>query len=162
MWDGATICERLGDLGELRLYLRPGPPQHLAVEVLREEDGRAWTLRVPWPRRGVLRQLLGDSVWKLTSGGRPAVLPGGHAVLARGALVTGDEVVATLLEEGEEIAFALWRRELSRRGEWVWTLDVVVVPEALAIELCRQVMTGLERLEREAGTMRPRAQSGQT
>ena len=122
----AVICERLGDHGELRTYRRPGPPEHVAFEILREADGRAWTLRVPWEARSPFRDLLGEARERLTDGDLDFDEQG-CAELAKADLRAGEELVAVLLEQGAERAFAVWRRELARHG-WNWTLDVDVVP----------------------------------
>lgn len=148
MRDASVICERLGELGELRLYRRHGPPEHLAVEILRDEDGRAWTLRVPWSQRGPFRHLLSDSVWRLASASRPAADREGIAQLCRAVLGQGDEILSLFMESGPDRAFALWRRELLQRGDWSWTLDVVVVPDDLAVTLCNRVIVALDQLER--------------
>lgn len=143
----AVIFGRLPDgHGELRTYRRPGPPEHLAFEVLREADGRAWTLRVPWPARAALRRLLGDARRALAGDQAPAFDDQGCAELAQATLGPGDGLLAVLLRQGDERAFALWRRELGPRG-WGWTLDVVVVPDGLAAELAALMLAALDRLE---------------
>lgn len=148
MNDGSVICERLGALGELRLYRRSGPPDHLAVEILRDLDGHAWTLRVPWSQRGPFRHLLSDSVWRLASASRPAADGDGIAQLCRSVLGQGDEVLSLFMEQGDERVFALWRRELLRRGDWSWTLDMVIVPDDLAVPLCQRLIVSLDQMER--------------
>lgn len=146
----AFLHERLGELGELRAYRRPGPPEHVAFEVLREADGRAWTLRVPWEGREALRRLLEAAPARLGSDEPPLDFGGeGCAELAREPLAAGVEVLAVLLSQGDERAFAVWRREMGRQG-WGWTLDVVVVPEALAATLCERMLADLGRLDQPA------------
>ena len=148
MEQAAVIAERLGELGELRIYCRPGPPEHLAIEILRESDGRAWTLRVPWTGRALLRQLLLEVQRHLEPAGEEE-LPfdeEGCAELAKALLAPADELVGVMLQQDDEHAFALWRRELTRRG-WSWTLDVVVTPRSLAQALCTRLLAGLEELD---------------
>lgn len=142
----AFFQERLGELGDLRVYRRPGPPEHVAFEVLREADGRAWTLRVPWRARAAVRHLLADALRILNEGASLVFDEQGCAELARGLLADGDELAAVMLRQEEERAFAVWRRELTRQG-WSWTLDVVLVPEALAAPLCTRMLATLERLD---------------
>ena len=74
MEQAAVIAERLDELGELRIYRRAGPPEHVAIEILRDSDGRAWTLRVPWTRRASLRELLADAQAPARGAGRGARL----------------------------------------------------------------------------------------
>lgn len=143
--EAAIICERLGDHGELRTYRRPGPPEHIAFEILREVDGRAWTLRVPWEVRSSFRDLLGDARERLLAeDGLPDFDEQGCAELAKTHLGGGEEILAVLLEQGGERAFAVWRRETTRHG-WNWTLDVVVVPAGLAATVCGLMLAGLDR-----------------
>src|SRR3954451_3897551 len=122
-------------LGELRAYHRPGPPEHVAFEVLREADGRAWTLRVPWQARAVVRHLLADALRILGEGASLAFDEQGCAELACGLLADGDELAAVMLRQEGERAFAVWRREQTRQG-WIWTLALVLVKAALADILC--------------------------
>jgi hypothetical protein len=138
--------ERLGELGDLRVYYRPGPPEHVAFEVLRETDGRAWTLRVPWQARAVVRHLLADALRIFGEGASLAFDEQGCAELARGLLADGDELAAVMLRQEGERAFAVWRREQTRQG-WSWTLDLVLVPEVLATPLCTRMLAGLDRLD---------------
>ena len=138
----AVICERLDDHGELRTYRRPGPPEHIAFEILREADGRAWTLRVPWEARSPFRDLVGEARERLADDDGRDFDEQGCAELAKADLGAGEQLVAVLLEQGDERAFAVWRRELARHG-WNWTLDVVVVPAGLAVA-ARQALTGLD------------------
>ena len=151
MLDAWVVTERLGEFGELRLYRRAGPPEHLAVEVLREADGRAWTLRAPWEVRAVVRHLLADSVRRLASSGHSTDDRGGLAQLGRVLLAPGQELLSLFFEQDGQRAFALWRRELLRCGEWGWTIDLVVVPDRLAVVLCQRVLSALDRLERRVG-----------
>src|SRR3954468_15362316 len=136
--------EQLGEPGELRVYHRPGPPEHVAFEVLRETDGRAWTLRVPWQARAVVRHLLADALRIFGEGASLAFDEEGCAELARGLLADGDELAAVMLRQEGERAFAVWRRELTRQG-WSWTLDLVLVPEGLAGPLCPRMLVRLHR-----------------
>ncbi len=142
-------CERLGELGELRSFLRPGPPVHLAFEILQDEDGRAWTLRVPADRMDSLRRLLGAALKQMSSGARITLDEQGMAALASEELDTGDEVVALVLSQDDEQRFALWRRELGSRG-WSWTLDALFVPFEEATELCRVIGRSLDQLAHQA------------
>src|SRR3954463_572077 len=91
--------ERLGELGDLRFYHRPGPPEHVAFEVLREADGRAWTLRVPWQARGGGRGLVGGAPRVFGGGASLAFDEQGCAELARGLLADGDELAAVMLRQ---------------------------------------------------------------
>jgi hypothetical protein len=145
MGEAAVICERLCDHGELRIYRRPGPPEHIAFEILREADGRAWTLRVPWEARSPFRDLLGEAREHLADDTADFDARG-CAELAKADLGGGEELVAVLLEQGGERAFAIWRREMARLG-WNWTLDVVVVPTGLAGAACGLMLGGLDRLD---------------
>src|SRR4051812_28176571 len=142
--------ERLGELGDLRVYYRPGPPEHVAFEVLREADGRAWTLRVPWQARAVVRHLLADALRIFGEGASLAFDEQGCAELARGLLADGDELAAVMLRQEGERAFAVWRREQTRQG-WSWTLDLVLVPEVLGAPLCTRMLAGLDRLGQPRG-----------
>jgi len=142
----AVICERLDDHGELRTYRRPGPPEHIAFEILREADGRAWTLRVPWEARSPFRDLLDEARERLADDDGRDFDEQGCAELAKADLGAGEQLVAVLLEQGDERAFAVWRRELARHG-WNWTLDVVVVPAGLAAAACGLMLGGLDRLD---------------
>ena len=151
MLDARVVAERIGDFGELRLYRRVGPPEHLAIEVLRDADGRAWTLRTPWVARPILRYVLADSVRRLAASGRSTDDRGGMAQLGRALLAPGDELLTLFLEQDGERAFAVWRRELLRCGEWGWTIDLVVVPDKLAAVLCQRILSTLDRLERGVG-----------
>lgn len=148
MEQAAVIAERLDELGELRIYRRPGPPEHLALEILRDVDGRSWTLRVPWTRREPFRKLLAEVQARLEQAGEdePAFDEQGCAELAKSQLAPDDEVAAVVLRQEEEYAFALWRRELTREG-WSWTLDVVITPRALAGTLCARLLAGIELLD---------------
>lgn len=151
----AIIHDSLGDHGELRVYRRPGPPEHAAFEVLRASDGRAWTLRVPWTGLSAVRRLLGETAERLGGAacgedddGEPPRIEVDQpdcAGLARAELGAGDELVAVVLSRGEERALALWRRERTRHG-WGWTPDVVVVPAEIAVRLCERMLVGLQRL----------------
>jgi hypothetical protein len=135
-------CERLGEHGELRGFVRDGPPQHLAFEIFRDADGRAWTLRVPLADHARLERLTTVAAARLARGGAPALAEDGTATLARETLSNGDEVVALVLEQDGERVFALWRREPARDG-WSWTLDAVFVPEALAEASCAVIRRAL-------------------
>jgi hypothetical protein len=147
MEQAAVIAERLDELGELRIYRRAGPPEHVAIEILRDSDGRAWTLRVPWTRRASLRELLADAQLRLEEPDEELAFDEqGCAELGKTQLAPDDEVLAVILEQGEDHAFALWRRELTRQG-WSWTLDVVIAPRALAGTLCARLLAGLEQLD---------------
>jgi hypothetical protein len=144
----AFMQERLGELGELRAYRRPGPPEHVAFEVLRESDGRAWTLRVPWEGRQALRRLLAAAGDRLGPDAPPPDFgEDGCAELAAEEAAAGVQLVAVLLRQDEERAFAVWRREPTRQGGWSWTLDVVVVPGPLARTLCERMLADLDRLD---------------
>jgi hypothetical protein len=141
-------CARLGGLGELRSFLRPGPPAHLAFEILQDGDGRAWTLRVPLDGAESLRRLLGSALDRLSSGARIGFDEQGMAALANEEMGPGDEVVALALTQDDERRFALWRREMGRLG-WSWTLDALFVPFGEAPELCRLIGRSLDQLAHE-------------
>src|SRR4051812_5098640 len=142
--------EQLGELGELRVYYRPGPPEDVAFEVLRETDGRAWTLRVPWQARAVVRHLLADALRIFGEGASLAFDEQGCAELARGLVADGDELAAVMLRQEGERAFAVWRRELTRQG-WSWTLDLVLGPGGLAAPLCTPMLAGVDRAQHAPG-----------
>ncbi len=143
-------CERLGGLGELRSFVRPGPPTHLAFEILQDGDGRAWTLRVPFDRADGLRRLLDAALDRMSSGATIGFDEQGTAPLCNEEMGPGDELVALALTQDSEQRFALWRRQLGHRG-WSWTLDALFVPLDEAPELCRLIARSLDHL----------AQSGQ-
>ena len=46
MAEGLLTREPISDYGEFRVYLRP-EREELVFEAFREQDGRAWLLRVP-------------------------------------------------------------------------------------------------------------------
>ena len=139
--------EPLEGYGELRCFLRDGPPAHFACEVLREVDGRAWTLRVPVARLGVLRALLRHARRVMKDTETAEFDAEGMFWLGRERLVEGEEIAALVLQEGDSLVFALWKREHLRTG-WSWTLDAVFVPVALAMPLCEMLDASLEALTR--------------
>jgi O-antigen ligase len=70
----------------------------------------------------------------------------GCAELARVPLSRDAELLAVILRQADELAFAIWRRELVF-GEWTWTADVIVVPEPLAANLCDGLTSALDGLK---------------
>ena len=60
-------------------------------------------------------------------------------VLRQVTIGHADQLAAVLIVEGDQRAFALWRREQLRSG-WSWTIDVMVVPLELACRLCGLVL----------------------
>ena len=138
-------CERLADHGELRVFLREGPPEHLAFEIFQEADGRAWTLRVPIADRVRLTRVVRAAAQRLARPEPLAVAADGTSVLAQEMLSIGDELVALVLVQEGRHAFALWRRERVRDG-WAWTLDAVFAPYELAGAVCAEIEAVLARL----------------
>lgn len=138
-------CERLGALGELRSFVRPGPPVHLAFEILQDGDGRAWTLRVPFDHAHDLRRLLDAALERMSRGSAIGFDEQGMAPLGNEEVGPGDEVVALTLSRDDERRFALWRRQRGHRG-WSWTLDALFVPLDEAATLCRLIARSLDRL----------------
>jgi len=140
----ATViaCERLGDHGELRVFLRDGPPEHLALEIFRDEDGRAWTLRVPADDAGRLERVVRTAAQRLGRADPLIADADGTATLAREPLGVGGELVALVLEQDGREVFALWRREPAQGG-WSWTLDALFVPLDLAAAACAQIEAAL-------------------
>jgi hypothetical protein len=146
MANGLLRREPIPEFGEFRAYLR-AERQEMVFEAFREGDGRAWLLRVPLPARPAVAALLRDVDPML---GRAPTEPG---VLRQVALGPADQLVALLLADGEERAFALWRQERLRTG-WSWTVDVLVVPMVLAGTLCRLLRQVLDRAEIAAAATR--------
>jgi hypothetical protein len=158
MAEGLLARETIANYGEFRAYLRR-ERQELAFEAFREDDGRAWLLRVPIGARPAIVGLLREIGPILEAGRRPAVDETG--IVRRVALGPADQLAAVLLEDGELSAFALWRQEQLRAG-WSWTVDVVVVPLALAGRLCGLALQVLDRVaaaepEASRGTVADRA-----
>jgi hypothetical protein len=137
MADGLLTREAITDFGEFRAYLRRERGE-LAFEAFREEDGRAWLLRVPMQARaemaGLLRAVDPILAERVDSG-----------ILRQVAIGPKDQLAAVVLEDGNDRAFALWRQE-ELRGGWSWTIDVLVVPIELAKRLCGLVLQVIERL----------------
>lgn len=154
MGSSVIAVERIGTLGELRGFVRDGPPPHYAFEILQDEDGRAWTLRVPLDQDASLRRLLMAAQGRLRQIGHVGRDLEGCRLLAAELLGADDELVAVVLSEDDRERFALWRRERGRSG-WSWTLDVVFAPLEHAAELCRLLETALQRAREQmrAGTL---------
>jgi hypothetical protein len=132
--------EPIADFGEFRAYLR-SERQEMVFEAFREADGRAWLLRVPLAARAAIGGLLHELA-ALLADERPAT--GDAGILREVPLGPKDALAAVLLEEGQDRAFALWRREQLRTG-WEWTIDVVVVPLELAAKVCGLMRQVVER-----------------
>jgi len=66
-------------------------------------------------------------------------------VLRHVSIGPADQLAAVLIAQGDQRAFALWRREQLRSG-WSWTVDVMVVPLELARRLCGLVLQVIDRL----------------
>lgn len=152
---GSVIAlERIAGLGELRGFVREGPPPHFAFEIFQDEDGRAWTLRVPLQQDASLRRVLAASRTKLPRAMEADPDETGTRQLASELLGAGDELVALVLSSEGQERFALWRRERGGGG-WSWTLDVVFAPLAHAGEMCLLIEAALERARAQmrAGTL---------
>lgn len=134
MAEGLLAREALADHGEFRAYLHPDRGE-LVFEVFREADGRACLLRLPAAEAASLVRLMQSSAGALDPSAALAFDTDGAAVVGQVTIGPADRLAAVVLAEGEERAFAVWRRELLRCG-WSWTIDVVVVPIELAQELC--------------------------
>jgi hypothetical protein len=141
-------CERLGDHGELRSFLRDGPPVHLAFEIFQDADGRAWTLRVPQAKAVSFQRLVRIAQSKLERPETLQMAADGTCLLGREDLAEGDDITAIILDQGGDQVFALWRRELLRSG-WSWTLDAVFVPLPLGRHLCLLIDDALQRAPRQ-------------
>ena len=132
--------EPIAEFGEFRAYLR-SERQEMVFEAFRESDGRAWLLRVPLAARAAMAGLLREAAALLADERSSAADPG---ILRQVTLGPKDALAAVLLEEGQDRAFALWRREQLRSG-WEWTIDVVVVPLELADRVCGLMRQVIER-----------------
>ena len=141
MAEGLLAREPIADYGEFRAYLRR-ERQELVFEAFREDDGRAWLLRVPVEARSAMAGLLRE-VMPMVGNSR-GVTVGDGGVLRQVPLGPKDQLAAVVLADGEERAFALWRQEELRSG-WSWTIDVVVVPLDQARGLCGLAMQVLDR-----------------
>jgi hypothetical protein len=135
MAQGLLTRETIADFGEFRAYLR-AEREELAFEAFREGDGRAWLLRVPLAARSALGRLLREVSPMLVDGTGLKIEAG---VLRQVTIGHADQLAAVLIVEGDQRAFALWRREQLRSG-WSWTIDVMVVPLELACRLCGLVL----------------------
>ena len=142
MAEGLLAREPIANYGEFRAYHRR-ERRELAFEAFREGDGRAWLLRVPVEARHTMAGLLRDVGPMVGDGRRLATDTTG--VLRRVTLGPRDQLAAVVLEDGPDRAFALWRQEELRSG-WSWTIDVVVVPLALAEGLCQLTLHALDQV----------------
>ena len=142
--------ERIGEYGELRSFLRDGPPPQMAFEILREVDGRAWTLRVPLEARPALAGLVRQAANRLARPEQWQFDAAGLCPLASARLDAASELAALVLQEDGELRFALWRRELLG-GRWEWTLDALFVPAELGQACCVLVESALARVEAGGG-----------
>jgi hypothetical protein len=145
--------ETLPDHGELRAYRLEGRAE-LLLEVFREADGRAWQLRLPLPERAAVARLLRQAVPSLADPDQLAFDASGTAMLGGTALGLDAELAVVVLAQGEDRAFALWRRERLRTG-WSWTIDLVLVPMALGQRLCRFVQEALAADAEEGAAAAP-------
>jgi hypothetical protein len=145
MVDGLLTREPVAGYGELRAY-RHLDRGELVFEAFREEDGRAWLLRLPLRERSAAAFLARHVAPMLTNPAAFAIDDGGAAVIHQVALGPDAQLAAVMLEGGEERAFTLWRQERLRAG-WSWTIDVVLVPWPLAGRLCALVLETIGRLD---------------
>ena len=141
MAQGLLARETINEFGEFRAYLRTDRGE-LAFEAFREDDGRAWLLRIPLAARYALSTLLREGGPMLADDSSDA---GNARVLRQVSIGPADQLAAVLIAQGEERAFALWRREQLHSG-WSWTIDVVVVPLELARRVCGLVQQVVDRL----------------
>lgn len=153
MVDGLLTREPIAGFGEFRAY-RHVDRGELVFEAFREEDGRAWLLRLPLQERSAAAFLARHVAPMLAGPAAFAVDAGGAAVLHQVALGPEAQLAAVMLEGEEERAFALWRQERLRAG-WSWTIDVVVVPWPLAGRLCALVLETIGRLDAVGGGRNP-------
>jgi len=145
MAEGLLTREPISDYGEFRVYLRP-EREELVFEAFREQDGRAWLLRVPTHARAAIAGLLRDLAPLLAKSETGHELTAADAgVLLQVEIGPKDQLAAVLLEDGKDRAFALWRQEDLRSG-WSWTIDVVVVPIELARRFCGLALQVIEKL----------------
>lgn len=140
---GIVAREMLQGHGELRAY-DLADRSELLLEVLREADGRAWQLRLPLEHGAVVINLLAGATPLLGSTDAIAFGADGTALLGDAPLDAGTRLAAVALLEGEERAFALWRRERTQSG-WSWTIDLALVPMEFAVQLCTFVRGALAR-----------------
>ncbi len=131
---GALAREVLPDHGELRAYRLVDRPE-LLLEVLREADGRAWQLRVPLEHGATVSSLLAGAASSLPVPESIDFDAEGTAMLGEVPLGAEERLAAVALAEGDQRAFALWRRERTRAG-WSWTIDLALVPLELGPRLC--------------------------
>lgn len=141
MGAGVLARETLVDHGELRAYLLEERAE-LLIEVLRDVDGRAWQLRLPLDRRTTVAGLLRTTAPSLAAAKGLTFDADGTVILGEVPLGSEDGLTAVALAEGDERAFALWRRERLRSG-WSWTIDLVLVPIEFGQQLCRFVQSTL-------------------
>ena len=137
MAQGLLARETIADFGEFRAYFRADRDE-LTFEAFREGDGRAWLLRVPLAATAALAGLLREvaAFFADECSGQDD-----SGVLREVALGPKDALAAVLLEEGDDRALALWRREQLRTG-WEWTIDVLIVPLDLAGKICGSHASG--------------------
>jgi hypothetical protein len=134
MAPGVLARETIGDHGELRAY-HLVERDEILLEVLREEDGRAWQLRVPVRERAAVTRLIDQVEPRLAAPKLLTFDADGAAFLGQASIGPDDRVEAVVLAEGDERALALWRRERLRSG-WSWTIDIALVPFELGPRLC--------------------------
>ena len=131
-----VAVEPLENYGELRCFLRDGPPPHFACEVLREADGRAWTLRVPTARLDAFRALLRQAQRRMYDTAPAEFDAEGMIWLGRERLTEEEELAALFLQQEADIMFAIWKREHLPAG-WSWTLEAMFVPVTHVGAACR-------------------------
>ena len=141
MAEGLLIREPITDYGEFRAYLRR-EREEVVFEAFREEDGRAWLLRVPMQAKSAIAGLLREVGQNLAD---HAMTTADGGILRQVTIGPKDQLAAVVLEDGQDRAFALWRQEELRNG-WSWTIDVVVVPIELARRFCSLMLHVIERL----------------
>jgi hypothetical protein len=144
MQAGVLARGELAEHGEMRAY-HLADRGELVLEVLREADGRAWQLRLPVREQAAVARLVRQVRPALAAPRTFAFDEHGAALLGQTPIGPNDQVAAIVLAQDEERAFALWRRERLRDG-WSWTIDVTLVPLALAPEFCAFAQEALTTL----------------
>ena len=152
MADNLVNRALLAEHGEFRAYYHVERGE-LVFEVLREADGRACLLRLPYRERAAVAHLLRQTAPRLADPVDPGFDEEGLAVLRRALLPPNDRLAAVALASDAERAFAVWREERLRTG-WSWTIDVVVVPFELGPRLCELIIEALERVDQPQQNLR--------
>jgi hypothetical protein len=137
----------IGDYGELRAFLRPGPKSEseIAFELLREADGRAFAIRLPLRSASEFGRFLGRLERRLADDAGLTYDAEDKALLDRLGIATDDEIAALVLRQDGRELLALWRRE-RRSADWSWTLDALFAPRELGPGLCRALGAALGQI----------------